>query len=200
LIKKILIVLVFFSTVLCVEQSKLSMVKSLVIPGWGQLEEGDFKSAKQFFVQESVLILSFLGTFWTSNHYEKSYIAYANEYAGIDLSGMSLQMAVDVGNYPSLSDFNENKERQRQFNLVLDENNPNFHWEWENNEDRNKFDKMRITSSLSSKVGSFIIGGLISHHIISTIHVKYIQNKKIPRLGINMLSNGSKSVSLIWTF
>lgn len=200
MIKKILIVLVFFSTVLCVGQSKLSLVKSLVIPGWGQLEEGDVKSAKQFFVQESVLILSFLGTLWTSNHYEKSYIAYANEYAGIDLSNMSLQMAVDVGNYPSLSDFNENKERQRQFKLILDENNPNFHWEWENNEDRNKFDKMRITSSLSSKVGSFIIGGLISHHIISAIHVKYVQNKKIPQLGINMHPNGSKSVSLFWTF
>jgi len=200
LIKKILIVLAIFSTVLCVEQSKLSLVKSLVIPGWGQLEEGNIKSAKQFFVQESVLILSFLGTVWTSNHYEKSYIAYANEFAGIDLSDMSLQMAVDVGNYPSLSDFNENKERQRQFNLVLDENNPNFQWEWENNEDRNKFDNMRITSSLSSKVGSFIIGGIISHHIISAIHVTYLQNKKIPQLGFNVQPNGNKSVSLFWTF
>jgi hypothetical protein len=199
LFKKICLIFIISST-LVAQHSKSPLAKSLIIPGWGQLEEGNVKSAKQFFIQESVLILSFLGTIWTSNHYEKSYIAFANEYAGINLSDMSLQMAVDVGNYSSLSDFNENKERQRQFNIVLDENNPDFFWEWKNNEDRDTFDKMRITSSLSSKVGSFIIGGIISHHIISAIHVKYLQNKKIPQLGFNIQPKGDKSVSLIWNF
>ena len=62
--------------------------------------------------------VSFFGSIWTSDYYEQSYLTFAKENAEIDLRGFDLQMAVDVGNYLTLIDYNDNKERRRQFNLV----------------------------------------------------------------------------------
>ena len=198
--KNFILVIALTISVSFTQNNKTSLLKSIAIPGWGQLSENDSKSAKQFFIQESVLWVSLLGSIWTSDYYEQTYLAFAKENAGIDLRDYDLQMAVDVGNYSNLIEFNENKQRRRQFDLVLDENDLNNHWQWNSDSNREQFENMRINSGLSKKVGSFVIAGLIGHRIISTIHVKYIQNNKIPKIGYNFSKDGSKTVKLIWNF
>lgn len=198
--KNFILIIALIISVSFAQNSNASLIKSIAIPGWGQLNENDSKSAKQFFIQESVLWISLLGTIWTSEYYEQTYLAFAKENAGIDLTNYDLQMAVDVGNYSNLIEFNENKQRRRQFDLVLDQNNLNNHWQWNSDLNRKKFENMRINSGLSKKVSSFVIAGLIGHRIISTIHVKYIQNKKIPKIGYTFSKDGSKTVKLIWKF
>ena len=66
--------------------------------------------------------------------------------------------------------------------------------------DREKFEDMRINSGLSKKFSSFIIAGLIGHRIISTIHLKYIHNKKVPKVGYTFSKDGSRLVKFIWNF
>jgi len=197
-LKKFIYILIFILCFLNGQSQKSTMVKSFLLPGWGQLNEANYSSAKQFFVQDGILWLSFLGSVWTSNFYKESYITFARENAGIDLYNMDLQMAVDVGNYSNLEEFNENKQRRREFNFVLDENDERNYWQWDSELNREKFEQMRINSGLSQKAGRFIIGGLIANRIISAIHVKYIQNKKIPKVGYSFSPDGSKSVKLIW--
>ena len=198
MVNKKIVYILLLSTILIGQNSKLSITKSLVLPGWGQLSENNNKSAKQFFVQEGILWLSLIGTIWTSNHFDQAYVVFAKQHAGIDLSNMSLQMAVDIGNYSNWSEYNENKKRMRKFSLVLDENNSKNYWEWDSDDNRNQFEKMRITSGLSKKVGNFIIGGLIGHRIISAIHIKYLQNIKMPKVRLNISSISNKKVTLIW--
>lgn len=196
-------VLIFCLINLCIsnaQNEKLSLAKSLVLPGWGQLSESENSSAKQFFVQDGLLWMTLLGSIWTSNFYEQSYFAFAKENASIDLSDMDLQMAVDIGNYSNIEAFNESKERRREFGLVLDGNDPNNFWDWNSIENRDTFEDMRINSGISKKVGSFVIAGLIGHRIISAIHVKYIQNKKIPKMSYSLNNEGFKTINLIWNF
>ena len=196
------VVFIFCISILMVsaQSDKSSLVKSLILPGWGQINEAEFSSAKQFLAQDGLLWISLLGTIWTSNYYEQSYITFAQENAGINLTNADLQMAVDVGNYSNLSEFNESKERRREFGLVLDENNLQNHWDWNSDGNRNKFEQMRINSGISKKVGSFVIAGLIGHRIISAIHVKYLQNKNIPKIGFQTLPNGETNIKFIWNF
>ncbi|MAJ44562.1 MAG: hypothetical protein CMF96_07445 [Candidatus Marinimicrobia bacterium] len=198
--KKILFLISLTISISTSKNSNVSIIKSLILPGWGQLSENQSNSAKKFFIQEGVMWFSFFGSIWTSDYYEQSYLTFAKENAEIDLRGLDLQMAVDVGNYSNLIEYNDNKQRRRQFNLVLDENDINNHWQWNSDANREKFKNMRINSGLSKKFSSFMIAGLIGHRIISGIHVKYIQNKKIPNIGYNFYNDGSKSVKLIWNF
>ena len=198
--KKVVFIFCISIFMVSAQSNKSSLVKSLILPGWGQINESEFSSAKQFLAQDGLLWISLLGTIWTSNYYEQSYITFAQENAGINLTNADLQMAVDVGNYSNLSEFNESIERRREFGLVLDENDIQNHWDWNSDGNRNKFEQMRINSGISKKVGSFVIAGLIGHRIISAIHVKYLQNKKIPKIGFQTSLNGETNIKLIWNF
>ena len=198
--KRVLIFCLISLCILNAQNEKLSLVKSFILPGWGQLSEFENSSAKQFFVQDGLLLVALAGSIWTCNYYEQSYIAFAKENASIDLSDMDLQMAVDIGNYSNIEAFNESKERRREFGLVLDGNDPNNFWNWNTIENRDTFEGLRINSGISKKVGSFVIAGLIGHRIISAIHVKYIQNKKIPKISYTMENGGKKTINLIWNF
>ena len=81
---------------------------------------------------------------------------------------------------------------------IIDETITSNHWFWENQNHRLKFDKMRITSGISKKMGNFIIGGLIGNRIISAIHMKYLQNLNIPKLKLNLSLLNSKRIILQW--
>tara|TARA_B100001029_G_C14956981_1_gene392153 strand:+ start:258 stop:851 length:594 start_codon:yes stop_codon:yes gene_type:complete len=193
-------IIFLFLSISISQEGQLSLFKSILLPGWGQFVEKDTKSSKQFIIQESVLWISLLSSIWTKDYYEQTYITFAKDNAGIDLSNSNLDMAVDVGNYLNLIDFNENKQRRREFDLVLNENNINNHWQWNSESNRRKFKNLRINAGISKKIGSFVIGGLIGHRIISAIHLKYIKNKNTPRIGYSFSSNGLNSVKIIWNF
>ena len=196
--KKIFLFTILFTSILMSQESKSSIIKSIILPGWGQLNENHKNSAKQFLFQESILWISLSILKNTSNFYDHSYKAFALDNAGINLFDFDLQMAVDVGNYSNLVEFNDNKERRRQFDLILDENDVKNYWSWNSDYNREKFKKMRINSGISKKISSFMIAGLIGHRIVSAIHVKYIQNYSMPKLGYQVSQDGSKTIKLFW--
>ena len=196
--KKIFLFTILLTSILMSQKSNSSIIKSIILPGWGQLNENHKNSAKQFLFQESILWISLSVLKNTSNFYDRSYKAFALDNAGINLFDFNLQMAVDVGNYSNLVEFNDNKERRRQFDLILDENDLKNYWSWNSDYNRKKFKKMRINSGISKKISSFMIAGLIGHRIVSAIHVKYIQNYSMPQLGYQVSQDGSKTIKLFW--
>ena len=196
--KKIFLFTILLTSILMSQKRNSSIIKSIILPGWGQLNENHKNSAKQFLFQESILWISLSVLKNTSNFYDRSYKAFALDNAGINLFDFNLQMAVDVGNYSNLVEFNDNKERRRQFDLILDENDLKNYWSWNSDYNREKFKKMRINSGISKKISSFMIAGLIGHRIVSAIHVKYIQNYSMPQLGYQVSQDGSKTIKLFW--
>ena len=66
-----------------------------------------------------------------------------------------------------------------------------FEWQWDNKDNRIKYNEMRIKSVSYDKYARFAVAGLILHRLISFIDVIYLERQNQPiSLGTQM--NGDK--------
>ncbi|MDP7527177.1 MAG: hypothetical protein QF852_06090, partial [Candidatus Marinimicrobia bacterium] len=149
------------------------VVKSLVLPGWGEYSLDNQIRGRIFVLSETVLLLAILGSYSVAQRQEKEYKAYAAEHAGIDPIGKDRQFWVDIGNYPSLFTFNEEHLRWRDFNALY-EDNDTWAWAWDSSNNRERFENTRIASDSWRLRGSFLIGGVVLNHIVSAIDALYL--------------------------
>ena len=149
------------------------VVKSLVLPGWGEYSLGNQIRGRIFVLSETTLFLAILGSHFISKRQETEFRAYAAEHAGISPVGKDRQFWVDIGNYSSLSTFNEEHLRWRDF-IALYENNDTWAWAWDSSNNRERFENMRIASDNWRLRGSFLIGGVVLNHIVSAIDALYL--------------------------
>ncbi len=149
------------------------VVKSLVLPGWGEYSLDNQIRGRIFVLSETVLLLAILGSYSVAQRQEKEYKAYAAEHAGIDLIGKDRQFWVDIGNYSSLFTFNEEHLRWRDFNALY-EDNDTWAWVWDSSNNRERFENTRIASDSWRLRGSFLIGGVVLNHIVSAIDALYL--------------------------
>ena len=149
------------------------VVKSLVLPGWGEYSLDNQIRGRIFVLSETVLLLAILGSYSVAQRQEKEYKAYAAEHAGIDLIGKDRQFWVDIGNYSSLFTFNEEHLRWRDFNALY-EDNDTWAWSWDSSNNRERFENTRIASDSWMLRGSFLIGGVVLNHIVSAIDALYL--------------------------
>ena len=157
------------------ERNFSPIYKSLILPGWGELDLKNEKRSKQFFIQEASIWLSFFGLKYISNTYESSYKAFAALHASTDLENKPFQYRVDIGDYNTYNEFIDSKRRNRQTDLIWPEN-LGYEWEWDSESNRKEYDDMRIISGIAKKYSKFAIGAMIANRIISAIDVLYIQN------------------------
>ena len=149
------------------------VVKSLVLPGWGEYSLGNQIRGRIFVLSETTLFLAILGSHFISNRQETEFKAYAAEHAGISPVGKDRQFWVDIGNYSSLLAFNEEHLRWRDFNALY-EDNDTWTWSWDSNDNRERFENMRIASDSWMLRSSFFIGGVVLNHIVSAIDALYL--------------------------
>jgi len=149
------------------------VVKSLVLPGWGEYSLDNQIRGRIFVLSETVLLLSILGSYSFAQREETEYKAYAAEHAGIDPIGKDRQFWVDIGNYSSLFTFNEEHLRWRDFNALY-EDNDTWAWAWDSSNNRERFENTRIASDSWRLRGSFLIGGVVLNHIVSAIDALYL--------------------------
>ena len=149
------------------------VVKSLVLPGWGEYSLDNQIRGRIFVLSETVLLLAILGSYSVAQRQETEYKAYAAEHAGIDPIGKDRQFWVDIGNYSSLFTFNEEHLRWRDFNALY-EDNDTWAWAWDSSNNRERFENTRIASDSWRLRGSFLIGGVVLNHIVSAIDALYL--------------------------
>ena len=149
------------------------VVKSLVLPGWGEYSLDNQIRGRIFVLSETVLLLAILGSYSVAQRQETEYKAYAAEHAGIDPIGKDRQFWVDIGNYSSLFAFNEEHLRWRDFNALY-EDNDTWAWAWDSSNNRERFENTRIASDSWRLRGSFLIGGVVLNHIVSAIDALYL--------------------------
>ena len=169
------ILIVFLSSISAQNSGNTqAKLKSLILPGWGEKELGKFEKANNFFVREGILWLILIGAKTSANWYESDYIAFAELYAGADMTGKDYLYAVNLGHYNSLESYNDLKERQRS---VADKyiEGKGYEWQWDNLSNRIQYDNMRIKFATHSKYATFALGGLVLHRLVSFINVIYIE-------------------------
>ena len=182
--RKILLYIIVLSSFLSAQMTaaKASKLQSLILPGLGELNLGHEKRAQSFFIREAALWLICIGGKKASNWYESDYLAYAELHADVNMKGKDYLFTVNMGHYDSMTEYNDTKKRQRQIDKIYDEGEGN-EWQWDNTQNRIKFDKMRVKSITYEKYARFAIAGLFLHRFISFIDVIYLE-KKYPDISL----------------
>ncbi len=144
-----------------------AFLKSLVVPGWGQLDSGHKRTATLFALGE----LSLIGAMYASHSRgvvkRTDYEAYAAQYAGV-IGDHSHDFYVDVGNWDCVEDYNEQRLKDREFDQLYTSSSDR--WGWDSHEHRVRMKKIRVQSDEAFNAVYYFVGGLILNHIASAIH------------------------------
>ena len=81
---------------------------------------------------------------------------------------------VDIGNYNSINDYNNEHLRNREFGDLYPQNNK-WSWNWNSEKNRTYFESKRIQSDKLKLFSSFTLGALFVNHFVSSIDALYLK-------------------------
>jgi len=179
---------------------------SLMLPGAGEYYIGENNTAKVFFITEIVLWTGYFAFDAYHNWKRDDMYVFAATHSGAQAKGKPAQYFVDIGNYDNIYDYNDAKQRQREFYKVYPVNE-DYNWEWDSNDNRDHFEKMRISSDKAYNRAIFTIGGIIANHVVSAIDAvwqTHRHNKKLKhadmQLRFRMSADGCYTMSFQQNF
>jgi hypothetical protein len=144
-----------------------AFLQSLLIPGWGQYSMGQ-KRAALMFISTEVL---FLGGALSMQSYGQStrddYEALARAHAGVTGSH-DHDFYVDVGNWMTVDDFNNQRMLERNFSSIY--SGANDAWSWDSDGNRSNMEKIRIRSDRAFNSIIYFVAGIAANHLASAIH------------------------------
>lgn len=151
-------------------EARILLLKSIVFPGWGEHSLGRSLRGYVFNFVDIGLWLSYL----VQRHYGKVFhdamVAYAVSHAGVEPEGKDAQFYTDIGNYPTIYDYNEQKLRYRQVRLVYPVTDE-YYWAWDSDASRKHFDRLRVKSGLAYRNASIFVACLVVNRLASVIDI-----------------------------
>ncbi|HVN48934.1 MAG TPA: hypothetical protein VMU30_08965 [Bacteroidota bacterium] len=139
---------------------------SLLVPGLGQAYVGSINNGKYYLIAESGLWLTYAGFRVYGNWLHQDAQTYAAEHAAANFSGKDDQFEVNIGNFNTTDDYNLQKLRNGEYNLIYA--GSQYQWNWQGNDaERLHFKNMRIQSANVYNNSRFIIGAVVINHVIS---------------------------------
>ena len=185
-------------------------LKSLILPGWGELSINKQERGKYFFYAESMLILSAYSFNKLSDSYKSDYTAYAIQHANVDISNQDYMFALDIGSNDNIEEFNDLKKRQRSLLMDVDSNGniireyghgvypegTKYDWNWDSNQSRNTFNSMRIKSINYEKYAGFALAGMLLNRVVSLIDVIFLENQKKSQISSIIIPKGYDGLEL----
>jgi len=178
------------------------MVKSAILPGWGEKSMHNTHRARNFRLIEISLITGSVSAYTFSNHFVNRYESFAVEHANVDSRGKEHRYWVDIGNYSDMDSHNDEHLRFRDLDNLYDEKN-GWGWIWDSKENRTTFENMRIRSDVLAMTGKFLVGSIVLNHIVSAIDALYLTRlQKIESIVFlpKISKDGTKSLSLTIAF
>ena len=142
-------------------------LKSLLLPGWGQISQGRKEQAVVFLSLEGIFWGGMLAVHTYGSWLEDDYKAYAEVHAGIEAEGKGHEFFVDIGNYSSVYSYNQIQQLERDWDsLYLGEG---FYWQWDSDCSRRTFEDMRIKSDTFKNSVIYFAGAIVANHLIAAI-------------------------------
>jgi hypothetical protein len=169
-------------------------LQSLLIPGWGQYSMGQKRSALMF-ISSEVLFLGGVLSMQSYGHSTRDdYEALARAHAGVTGSH-DHDFFVDVGNWMSVEDFNNQRMLERNFGSMY--SGAANAWSWDSEENRSNMEKIRIRSDRAFNSILYFAAGIAVNHLASAIHAgrqAAIRKSKAP-----LENRHSSELRLNWT-
>ncbi len=162
-----------------------AFLKSVLIPGWGQISTGRTVRGYIFLGAEVALIAGYIGFQARETWLKDDYITYANQHANL-IGDHPHQFYVDIGNWLDQRSYNEQRNLERDFEALYPR--PTDTWSWDSDDNRAHFKSMRIASDISGRLAIFMVGGMIINHLASAIDATHLQDR-VGQISIEPTSN-----------
>ncbi|MCH7762911.1 MAG: hypothetical protein IIB95_04125 [Candidatus Marinimicrobia bacterium] len=171
------------------------VVKSFILPGLGEYALNEPGRGRTFIISETALWTSFAGALIISNNYTDRFQAFAADNAGVVPDGKNQQFWIDIGNYDSRDDHNEEHLRFREYNALYP-NDAKWVWIWSSEKNRKQYRDYRISSDQWLLTAQFVAGGIVLNHIVSAIDALYLQRiSHIQKITVVPMVDYEKSAS-----
>lgn len=150
-----------------------ALLRSLIMPGWGQHVLGDHRAARKLVLVETGLWLSYAVTRGAAGWYQQDYRAFAALHAGVAYPLKPDIYYYRLGQYDSIYEYNQVQLRQRYIGDIyrLGEGND---WQWDDPASRERYNDLRRASLLAAKGARFLVGGMIINRAVAAIHVLFL--------------------------
>lgn len=157
------------------ENLKFTVVKSALLPGWGEHEHQRSQRAYVFNGIETALWL-FAGYAYTSiKSYESDMYHYALTHAGVtDPHLKSDAFLSEVADFNSMDAYNEHKLRLRQRKELFSADDGEY-WSWDSVEERERFLEIKTQRYDWKQRFTYSFGALALNHLVSAIDALYLK-------------------------
>ncbi len=150
---------------------------SLILPGAGELYLGHKNFFTFFLSTEITTWTSLIGNHLFYQHLVREYQIYARQHAGFNPDiPRDDRFWVDIGKYDDIYSFNEQRERQRNFEDLY-ALTPDNYWHWDNHANRLKYDSKRIHANLVDNKRVYFQLAIVLNHLISGINALRLARK-----------------------
>lgn len=157
-----------------------ALIRSLVLPGWGQQVLGEHATARRFLLAEASLWLGYAATVSARGWYRQDYLAFAALHAGVDPDRLpdSDIYYFNLGRYDSILEYNQVQMRRRNLDSLYPVG-AGIDWLWDDwLEDepshRQRYTELREASLLAAKAATFVLAGMVVNRAVAAIHVLMI--------------------------
>tara|TARA_B100000809_G_C14808673_1_gene412988 strand:+ start:41 stop:610 length:570 start_codon:yes stop_codon:yes gene_type:complete len=152
-----------------------SLLRSVLVPGWGELRLGEEKRAKVLLMSELAIWTSFFMGRSLSDSFIDEYEALAVLNAGADIRGKEYSYILDLSNYNTMDLYNHDMDLQRNWDERYDDSS--YNWNWDSQSNRFRFNDLRKKSIVYQDISEFAIAGMIINRILSAIDVIYLNSR-----------------------
>lgn len=153
-----------------------AFLMSLILPGSGELYNGNTNQGRFFLGMELLLWSGLFGNKYYVNVLKDDYYAYAVQHAGVDRSGKDKEFWANIGKYDDLFSYNEQRRRDRFVDAIYPENE-SYYWRWDSRENRFKYDDMRITTNEIAGRDTYFYAAIMLNHLVSGINAMRLTRK-----------------------
>lgn len=151
----------------------LAVLYSLLLPGMGELYAGDYSSGKYLTAAEGALWLTLIGFDRYGTWLRNDARTFAGQHANVNIEGKNTRYFVDIGNYNTIYDYNEQMLRDRNpYRLYAA--NSTYAWAWDTRSNREYFRDLRIKSDNMFNSINFVAAAIAVNHIVSAINAARI--------------------------
>lgn len=147
----------------------LAAIYSFLLPGMGELYVDEYGMGKYFTVAEGAFWVALAGVDLHANSLQDDARRYAAQHAGTRFEGKDDQYFVDISNFNTVYEYNEqvlrDRDPQKLYNPVSSD-----YWSWDSEANRSQYRDERISAEKMFNNTRFVAAAIAVNHVVSAIN------------------------------
>ena len=180
--------------------SKPGVLKSTLLPGWGEHSYGSTTRGYVFNGVEAALWVFASVAYTSATSHENDLFYFATEYGHITDPQLKSDVFLDrVSKYDSMDEYNEQMLRNRQWDRVYSAENGED-WNWDSTDKRGEYFDIKTQRYLWRQRLTYSFGAIALNHLVSTMDALYLKRSKASLQVMPEIGDGSTGKRLSLTF